>query len=386
MERTFDELNQKIKSGKVKVLTALEAKSFIKEKGIKTFFNEVDIVTCASFEMHTNAVAYFSFGQTDPMIYFSSCTVNNVPAYSTGPTDFVLSCVAHSTEDQMYGGAHVLSELVSGKDINLKAEGRHLEVFPNRNFETWFNLKDINCLKLFLNQSVSQNNIVAVNSGDKDINSHMGTLIAHMENSTFNSSSFLNPLINDPFSKTIGIGTKVWIAGSQGIIVGEGSNHNPSQKRNEYGIPVGSAITLSAVADVKNMNPKWIRGGYLRSFGPVLYIGVGLPIPVLNEEIAESLSITDDKISTTIVDFSIPRRTKPTFGQCSYSELRTTTVLINNKPTLSAPLSSMAFAVEISEGLKKEIQNSNFYLSKPVKNINLNSEFKKLDSRLGEVV
>ena len=134
------------------------------------------------------------------------------------------------------------------------------------------------------------------------------------------------------------------------------------------------------------MNPKWVRGGYLKSFGPVLYIGIGIPVPVLNEEIAHSLSITDDKIHTTIVDFSIPRRTKPIFGQCSYSELRTSTILINNKPTLSAPLSSMSGAIEIAGLIRNEIQNKTFYLSEPIERINTEIEMKKLDPRLGEAV
>ncbi len=386
MNKTYAEINEKIKTGKAKVLTASEAKTLIKEKGLHYFTNNVDIVTFASFEMHTNALVYLSFGQTDPLIYFSEAYINNVPAYPTGPTDLALSCIAFSEENPEYGGAHVLEDLIKGKDIHLKATGRNLEVFTNKEFETWFNLKNLNHGKLFLNQAIIQNNIVATNSGEKDINSPMGTLIGKLENSTFNSSSYLNPLINDPYANLIGIGTKVWIAGTTGLIVGHGSNHNPLQKRNEHGLPIGPGITLGAVADIESMNPKWVRGGFIRSYGPVLYIGIGIPLPVLNEETAKYISITDDKIHSTIVDFSIPRRTKPTFGQCTYSELRTSTVIINKKPTLSAPLSSMALAIEICNELKNTILRKNFLLSEKVLPIDLNTEPKKLDSRLGELV
>ncbi|MBI3590202.1 MAG: hypothetical protein HY094_02350 [Candidatus Melainabacteria bacterium] len=386
MQRTCSEINEKIKAGKASVLTALEAKSLIAEKGFKTFLNTVDIVTTASFEMNTNSVLYLNFGQTDPLIYFSEVSINNVPAYPAGPTDLVLPCVSFSKDDHKYSGANVLEELIKGNDLHLKAIGRNLEVFPNKEFETWFNLKNLNHGRLLLNQAVNQNNIVATNSGDKDINSHMGTLIAHLENSTYNSSSCLNPLVNDPFCKTIGIGSRIWVAGATGYIVGHGSNHNPLQKRNDFNVPVGSAITLSAIAEIGNMNSKWVRGGFLKSFGPVLYIGVGIPIPVLNEEIASSIAITDDKIHSTIVDFSIPRRTKPTFGLCTYSELRSSTVLINKKPTLSAPLSSMAGAIEITQLVKESILSKNLLLSEPISAINMNVEVKKLDSRLAELV
>lgn len=386
MERTYEEINEKIKDGKAKILTGVEAKELISQKGLKYFTDNVDVVTFASFEMNVNALIYMSFGQTDPLIYFSEVYINDVFCYPIGPTDLTVSCVAASKTNPEYGGAHILEDLVNRKDIYLKAYGKNLPVFPNKEFETWFSIKHLNQTKLLLNQAVNQNNVVATNSGEKDLNSNMGTLIGHLENSTFNSSSYLNPLINDPYCKTIGIGSRVWVAGSPGIVLGYGTSHNPKQKRNDHGIPVGPAVTLSAIADVESMQPKWVRGGYLKSYGPVLYIGIGIPVPVLNEEIAKSIAITDDKIHTTILDFSIPRRTKPTFGQCTYAELRTTTVLINNKPTLSAPLSSMSYAIEICKELKNSILKGNFYLSNPLAQIKLDSEHKKLDSRLGELV
>lgn len=386
MIRTYEEINEKILNGKANVISALEAKSLIAEKGIKHFFNTIDVVTCASFEINTNAILYISFGQTDPLIYFSEAYLNNVQAYPTGPTDLALSCVAFSEDKPEYSGAHILEELVKGNDVSLKVVGRGLDVFPNKEFETWFNLKDVNNAKLFLNQAINQNNIAAANSGGKDINSPMGTLLGHLENSTYNSSSFLNPLVNDPFCKTIGIGTRIWVAGTVGYITGHGSNHNPNQKRNEFKIPVGNAITLSAVADINGMKSKWLRGGFLKSFGPVLFVGIGVPIPVLNEEIAESLSITDEKINTTMFDFSIPRRTKPILGQYTYSELRTSTVVINKKPTLSAPLSSMAGAIEICDLTKESILKKELLLSKPVTPVNMSVSSKVLNSRLPELV
>jgi uncharacterized protein (DUF39 family) len=384
MQRTIDEINEKIALSKASVLTAHEAKELIAEKGIKYFFSNVDLITCASFEMVTNALLYLSFGQTDPLIYFSEAYINNVSAVPAGPTDLILSSVTSAKDNVEYSGSNIIEDLVSGRDLQLKAIGKSLPVFPNREFDTWFNLSNLNSARIFFNQLVNQNNIVATNSGDKDIDSHMGTLIGKIENSTFNSSSSLNPLLNDPYCKTIGIGTRIWIAGGSGYITGFGSNHNPSQKRNKYGVPVGPAITLSGYVDLVNIDPKWLRAGYLRSFGPVLFVGLGVPIPILNEEIVNYIGITDDKINTTIVDFSIPRRTKPTFGQCTYSELRTSTVMINDKPTLTAPLSSMAGAVQICNILKDLILGKKFYLTKQVESINLELEQKKLDSRLSE--
>lgn len=382
MQRSYSEINEKILSKKVSALTANEAKAYIAENGLKKFQSEIDIVVCSTFEMHTSALLYLNFGQTDPLIYFSEVEINDVKAYPASPTDLVLSGISMSESNFKYGGANVIEELVKGNDVNLKVKGKSVEVFPSKDFETWFNLSDLNSAKLILNQAICQNSIVAANSGEQDINSNMGTLIGRLENSTYNSSSFLNPLINDPSCRTIGIGTNIWIAGAKGNIIGEGSNSNPKQKVNEKGIPVGPAITLSAYADPREMDSRWIRGGNIAGYGPVLYVGIGVPIPVLNEEVAEALAITDDNIHTTIVDYSIPRRTKPTFGQCTYKELRTSTVVINEKPTLTSSLSSMAGAIEISNTLKESILDSKFLLSEPISKINMDSEVKKMDSRL----
>lgn len=379
---TVNDINKKIETGKVNVLTAFEAKKIISEKGLSFFYETTDVVTCALFEMNVNSYVYLSFGQTDPLIYFSDVLINNIPACVVGPTDIILSTTAISKDNPEYGGAHVIEDLVKGKPVHIKASGKGYEVFQNKDFESWFNLNDLNQARLFLNQGINQNSIVATNSGEHNIYTQMGLLIAKLENSTFNSSSFLNPLINDPFCRTIGIGSKIWIAGNVGYIIGSGSNHNPKQKRNEKNIPIGPAVTLSTVVEIKNINPVWVRGGYLPSYGPVLYVGIGVPVPVTDIEMAKYLSVNDTDIDTTIVDFSIPRRTKPTFGKCKYSELRTSTVIINKKPTLSAPLSSMAGAVEICNSLKEEIISGRFLLSEYVYPIDLNTEIKKLDAKL----
>lgn len=383
MERSISDINKKINSGKVFVLTAQEAKKYIKENGLSEFLNTVDIVTCSSFEMQVNALLYLSFGQTDPLIYFDEVYLNNIPTSVCGPTDIAIALSASSSLNPKYSGANLIEDLINKKDIHLKATGKNYEVYKNLEFETWFNLNDVNIARLFLNQVINQNNIVACNAGSKDINSPFGTLIGNLENSTYNSSSYINPLINDPFCQAIGIGTNIWISGGKGIVTGYGTNHNPKQKRNKKDIPVGPSITLSAVCDLFNIIPKFMRAGHINSFGSVLYVGAGIPIPILNESIAKGIEIEDSDIETVIVDYSIPRRGKPILGTCNYRTLRTSTIDISGKSTLCAPLSSMSYAMEISEILKDEILNKSILLTENFSPLNLTLESKKLDSRLG---
>ena len=53
-----------------------------------------------------------------------------------------------------------------------------------------------------------------------------------------------------------------------------------------------------------------------------MYVGIGVPIPILDEEMLKQTAITNQDIQATIVDYSVEKRAKPNFGQVSYAELR----------------------------------------------------------------
>lgn len=71
-----------------------------------------------------------------------------------------------------------------------------------------------------------QNYAVAVNSTPETLHTYMGTLLPNYGNVTYSSAGELSPLINDPYFQTIGTGTRIFLCGAQGYVVGEGTQHS----------------------------------------------------------------------------------------------------------------------------------------------------------------
>ena len=70
-----------------------------------------------------------------------------------------------------------------------------------------------------------------------------------------------------------------------------GTQFNTGKPLNEHGIPVGNAATLALIGDAKQMDPRFIKAAYFEKYGVSMYVGIGIPVPVLDEEMARRLSI-----------------------------------------------------------------------------------------------
>jgi L-aspartate semialdehyde sulfurtransferase len=114
------------------------------------------------------------------------------------------------------------------------------------------------------------------------------------------------------------------------------------------------------------MNPKWVRGCYFKQYGPSLMLGVGVPLPVLDEEVVRLCAVKDDEVVAPIVDFSIPRRVRPTFGLVTYAQLKSGKIKIENKAVRVAPLTSIALGRQVALELKEWIEAGKFLLTEPV--------------------
>ena len=108
-------------------------------------------------------------------------------------------------------------------------------------------------------------------------------------------------------------------------------------------------------------------------------MGIGIPIPVIDEEMVEFLRVKNEDIYTEIIDYSVQRRNKPSYGKVNYSQLRSGKIKINGKSVQTAPISSYSKALEISNVLKNKIKNGKFYLTDFVAPIPSGEKFKNLD-------
>lgn len=381
MAKTIKEINQKIKNGSVVVLNAEEIIDYVKEKGVKKTAKEVDVVTTATFGPMCSSGAFINFGHSDPPIKMAKVWLNNVPAYAgIAAVDVYIGATELSeTEGIEYGGAHVIEDLIAGKPIKLKATSPGTDCYPRKEIETFITRETVNQAYLYNPRNAYQNYAVATNSSNRTIYTYMGKLLPRFGNATFSSAGQLSPLLNDPYYRTIGIGTRIFLGGADGFISWVGTQHNPQKERLANGTPTGLAGTIAVTADLKEMSTDYIRACTFTKYGVSLFVGIGIPIPVIDEEMVEFLKVTDEDITVGITDYSVQRRNKPSYGQVNYKQLRTGKIKINKKDVQTGPISSYAKALEIADLLKKKIQSSNFYLTDMVQPLPLECEYKSLE-------
>jgi uncharacterized protein (DUF39 family) len=380
MTKTIDEINEKIKQGKAVVVTAEEIIDIARERGTKRASEEVDVVTTGTFGPMCSSGAYFNIGHSKPKIKLGGgkAYLNDVPAYTgLAAVDLFIGAGALPDDDPRnkiypgefnYGGGHVIEELVAGKDVKLEAIAYSTDCYPRKKLETWINIKDLNEAVLFNIRNAYQNYNVAANASDKTIYTYMGVLRANLGNINYSTSGQLSPLLNDPYYKTIGIGTRIFLGGGVGFVAWQGTQHNPNVPRTDKGVPRGGAGSLAVIGDLKQMSARWLVGTSMLGYGCNLTVGVGVPIPILNEEILGYTTVTDAEIFASVTDYAdaYPNMKSETLGEVSYAELKSGRVKLKGKEIPTASLSSYSRALEIARTLKEWIKDGKFLLTQPV--------------------
>ncbi len=389
--RTIAEINHKISQGCVVAWTVEELKARVAEVGVTQAAKEVDVIVTGTFEPMESSGAILNLGHTDPPIKIRQCWLDGVHAYSGfGAVDLYLGAAEptsigdleveeagdsrserRSTERsrrslRQRGGGHVIEDLIAGKPVHLRAIGQATDCYPRASFETTITRDTINQFYLFNPRNLYQNFIVGVNGGDRPLFTYLGPLQPRLGNAVYSNPGSISPLMNDPNLQLIGIGTRIFLGGGVGYVAWEGTQHFPLQKRLPNQTPIGPAATLALIGDAKQMHPRWVRGCYFKHYGPSLMLGVGVPLPVLNEEVVHHCAVLDQDLVAPVVDFSIPRRVRPTFGLVSYAQLKSGRIKVDGKAVRVAPLASIPFSRQVALELKQWLEAGKFTLTEPV--------------------
>ena len=218
-----------------------------------------------------------------------------------------------------------------------------------------------------------------VNGGDRPLFTYLGPLQPRLGNAVYSNPGAISPLLNDPELQLIGIGSKIFLGGAVGYVAWEGTQHFPLQKRLPNHTPIGPAATLALIGDAKQMDARWVRGCYFKSYGPSLMLGVGVPLPVLHEQAVANCAVQDRDLVAPVVDFSIPRRVRPTFGLVTYAQLKSGRITIDGKTVRVAPLASLALSRQVARELKQWIEAGTFTLAEPVAAIPTDRSFLSQD-------
>lgn len=377
VEKTYSDINAKIKAGEAVVVTAEEMIKMVREAGTVETARHVDVVTTGTFAPMCSSGAFINFGHTQPGIKTSKVWLNNVPAYGgIAAVDCYIGATEPCEDDPLnkvypgefrYGGGHVIQDFVAGKKVHLKAIAYGTDCYPSQGVEKSITLRSIPNAMLCNPRNGYQNYNCAVNLKKRTVYTYMGALRPGMGNANFCSAGQLSPLFNDPYYKTIGLGTRIFLGGADGYVTWSGTQHKPSVKRTSKGIPLAPAGTLFVMGDLKKMNPKWLTGVSIQGYGCSLAVGLGIPIPILNEEMAGYTSISDEEIFTQVIDYGVdyPNGKSKSLAQVSYAELKSGFITVKGKQVPTVPLSSMVRAREIAELLKKKITKGKFLLGEP---------------------
>lgn len=239
--------------------------------------------------------------------------------------------------------------------MELRARGAVTDCYPRLDLETTLRLEDFNQATMVNPRNSYERYAAAANSTERTLHTYMGTLLPRYGNVSYSGAGCLSPIPNDPDFEYIGVGTRIFLCGAQGFIVGSGTQHLPQE----------GFSTLMVKGDLKDMDNEFLRAATFQEYGPSLYVGLGIPIPILSERIAKKTAVRDRDIVTEIVDYGVPRRARPTVRRVNYEQLYSGIVEIDGNEVRTSPLSSRHVARKVARSLGDLIRRGEFLLSAP---------------------
>jgi uncharacterized protein (DUF39 family) len=364
IKKSYEEINDKIKKGKAVVVTAAEMPEIVKSEGVKKAFEKVDVVTTGTFGIMCSSGAFLNMGHTKPRIRTTKVMLNDVEAYAgIAAVDCYIGATQVKEDDPLnkihpgafsYGGGHVIEDLIAGRHVKIKAKSYGTDCYPLKEYEKTITINDLRNAFLYNPRNSYQNYNTAVNCSKKMIYTYMGILKPDMGNITYSSAGQLSPLLNDPYYWTIGTGTKIFLGGAVGAVTWQGTQHAPNGKRDENGMVMEGSGTIAVTGDMKEMNTEFIRGASITGYGCSLMVGIGIPIPMLNEDLAYFTGLTDSDIKTPVIDYGIdyPNGDVRVIKEVTFAELKSGRVELSGRSIPSSPLSSYPKALKIANTLK----------------------------------
>jgi uncharacterized protein (DUF39 family) len=363
-KKSWEEINAKIAKGTAVVITAEEAAQMSTHTGPQELAKRVDVVTTGTFGAMCSSGMFINFGHPEPPIRMEQISLDGIPVFGgIAAVDAYIGATETAGVDGKIGGAHVIEKLIRGEEVLLKATAKGTDCYPRREIETYIQKDRVNEMILLNPRNAYQNYPAATNSTHKILYTYMGTLLPSFLNVNYSTSGCLSPLLNDPYFRTIGIGSPVFLGGTVGSVAWNGTQFNTEKPRNHRGIPLSNAGTLMLVGNAKEMSPQWIRAAYYEKYGVTMYVGVGFAIPVLDEDMAYRVMVRNDEIETTLCDYGVEGH--PGLKSLHYGELMSGTVEFQGKKVKTAPLSSYRRARLLAETLKQRVLGGTFPLIPP---------------------
>ena len=376
MAKSYAEINEKIRKGTAVVLTAEEVAELSRSVSPREIAKKVDVVTTGTFGAMCSSGAFINFGHAEPPIRMEKIELNGVRVSGgLAAVDTYVGATDCNPDRPAYVGAHIIEDLINGKDITLEAWGKGTDCYPRKHIKTIINKESVNEAILYNPRNAYQNYNVATNTTDQVKYTYMGTLLPRMRNASYSTAGELSPLLNDPECRTIGLGTRIFLCGTEGYVTWNGTQFHSTKEVNAHGIPTSNARTIAVIGDLKNMSTEYLRAAYYEKYGVSMFVGIGIPIPVLDEDMARRVSIRNEQIETTVADYGNGNQV---LGKTNYAALQSGEIEIGGRKVRTAPVASLAQARKIAGTLKSWIQKGEFLLTEPVRPMPTGTSLKSL--------
>ena len=117
--------------------------------------------------------------------------------------------------------------------------------------------------------------------------------------------------------------------------------------------------------DLKHMEPRYLRGLSFLGYGCTIAVGVGIPIPILDEDMAFFCGVDNSDILMPVRDYDhdYPNANPRIIKHVSYEELLSGEIEVLGNQVECVPMTSYLLSREIAEKLKSWIVKGEFLLT-----------------------
>lgn len=368
--RTETELIERQRAGRLRVCSAAAFRALVAQAGLQKAHADTDVVVAGQAEFCDQASLHLSLGPTDPPIRLRDPLLNGIAAQGGGGGELVLP---------ISSGARVLGDLLAGRRLDLSASGDGTLLQPRRELNTHLDLDRIANGRLLLHRGLVENGLVAVSSREGLTASPWGPLLGPFANALHSCGGAGSIGMAMPGLDLLGPGSPVLVGGAIGWVMGTGSGHNPGVRRLASGHARGPGAVAALCVDLHDLQAEWLRAAHFEGHGGALLVAIAAPVPLLNPAIARRLAVDNDRLEAPVLDVSIPRRIKPSFGAVPYAQLLAGTISVDGRRVRAAPAHSPRLAEGITARLVEDLREGRFPLRLPLRPLSARPTLVPLD-------
>jgi len=364
--RSLESLRERQRQGDLRVRPAADYRALVAEAGLLEAYQLTDVVVAADAAFTDQASLVLHLGPADPPIRLRDPLLAGVAAQAGGAAADLVLPIAGAAEGGRSSGAQVLASLLAGEAVELSSTGEGTRLQPRRDLHTRIDREQIGSGRLLLHRGIVENGLVAVSSAEGVLRTGWGPLLGPFAQALYTCGGADSIGLAMPGLSLLGPGSPVLVGGAIGWVLGSGSAHQPQPRRQ----PSGHARTPGAVAalsvDLHALDRRWLRAAHFEGHGGALLVVIAAPIPLLDGVIASQAACADSALEAPLLDVSIPRRIKPSFGGVSYAALKAGLIAVDGRRIPAAPSHSPRLAREGALDLAERLTEGRFPLRLPL--------------------